>query len=72
MQDTVKRNEFVLLSVPTELADEVGIYGGEVLEMSAEHGRLIIEPLVDDDDFICDDDCENCPLADECEESEVR
>lgn len=71
MQNPVNTNEFALISVPVELLEEAGICEGDVMQMFVEDGRLVIEPLYDDDDFLCDDDCANCPLADECDESEV-
>lgn len=82
----LKTMEFALISVPTELLDEAGICEGGMLQMSAADGKLIIEAVEDLSGFVCDSDCdscpvaeidcdgdcENCPCADICEESEVK
>ncbi len=81
----LKPKEYILLSVPTELLAEAGICEGKPLQMSAADGKLIIEPVNDLSDFVCDGDCDHCPIsetdcpgdcescpcADECDGSEV-
>lgn len=82
----LKNTKFALLSVPTELLEEAGICEGCLMQMSVADGMLIIEAVEDLSDFVCDGDCdscpvaeidcdgdcENCPCADDCEESEVQ
>lgn len=63
-------DQFALISVPLELLYETGIAEGEIIQMSVDNGRLIIEPA-ESGDFICNNDCSSCPLADKCEESEA-
>lgn len=62
MQDK-KVNKFVLLPVPLEDCVAAGIYEGCILQSYTENGRLIIS-RVTKEDFICDNDCESCPIAD--------
>mgnify|MGYP000903198268 FL=1 len=80
---TVKSDGMVLLPVPLDLLDDIGLDPMDVIQMSAHDGKLIIEKVVDDDfkcdgdcencpfhEVDCDGDCENCPCFDECDESE--
>lgn len=62
MQDK-KVNKFVLLPVPLEDCAAAGICEGCILQSYTENGRLIIS-RVSKEDFICDNDCESCPIAD--------
>ena len=49
-----------------------GIEPLSLLRYSASEGRIVIEQMDGmEDDIACDGDCENCPHADTCEESEV-
>lgn len=82
----LKNLKFALISVPIEILEEADISEGDLLQMSASNGKLIIEAVDDFVDFVCDGDCdncpvaetdcdgdcENCPCADTCEESEVK
>ena len=65
-------NEYTMLSIPTELLEAVGIEDGDTIQMNAAEGRIVIEPVLDDDsdDGDCDGYCEFCPFAEECEEGE--
>ena len=62
MQDK-KVNKFVLLPVPLEDCAAAGICEGCILQSYTENGRLIIS-RVTKEDFICDNDCESCPMSD--------
>lgn len=78
-------NEYILLSVPVEMLEEAGIGEESIIQMRAGKGRIIIDAVKDTVDFICDGDCENCPMSetdcdgecescpccDNCDESEV-
>lgn len=86
MQGKKIRNETVLLPVPAELLLEAGIMVNAPLQLYADGNRIIIENIDDTEDFVCDGDCENCPIADidcdgdcgtctcneNCEESEAN
>ena len=80
---TVKSDGLVLLPVPLDLLDEIGLDPMDVIQMSVVDSKLIIEKVVYDDfecnrdcencpfyEIDCDGDCDNCPCFDECEESE--
>ena len=61
MQD--KKMKTVLLSVPLEVLAEAGIMTEGVLEMYADGNRLVVQNADDLDDFVCDGDCEGCPMS---------
>ena len=59
--------QFKLLSIPIEDYDALGITENAVIETQiTDGGMLIIRPVFDDDldQFTCDGDCEDCPIAD--------
>lgn len=59
-----KITDYLLLSVPLDMLEEAGIREESVIQMSAAGGKILIEAVSHDDmeDFVCDCDCENCPL----------
>lgn len=58
-----KISEFAFVSVPVELLEEAGIFEGDVMQMSVQKGKLVIEAAdIDKEEIVCDGDCENCPL----------
>ena len=61
MQDK-KIEEFVLMTVPKELSEEIGITENSVLQIYADGNRLVIERVTDTGEIVCDGDCENCPI----------
>lgn len=83
MQNT--KMSYVLFSVPVEMLAEAGIREESVIQMSAGNGKIIIDAVKDMEDFVCDNDCENCPMSEidcdgnckscpcygSCDESEV-
>lgn len=85
MQNKKMKQSFVLLSVPAKMLLETGIFEGGALKMSVEANRLIIEKADAPEDFICDGDCDHCPMNEtdcdgncedcpcikECEDAEV-
>ena len=62
MQERIMKSEMVLLSVPTDMLLEAGIFEGDPMQMYVEGRRLIIENLDDTDDFVCNRDCAECPF----------
>ena len=63
MQDQKVTQQYAFLSVPVEALEDAGISGGSLLEIPADEYKLIIRPVIDTDDFVCDADCENCPVT---------
>ena len=49
---------FILVSVPLEMFLEAGISTESIIQVSAREGKIII----DTPDYVCDRDCDNCPL----------
>ena len=62
MQDQKLTQQYAFLSVPVEALEDAGISGGSLLEITAEENKLIIRTVTDMLDFVCDGDCENCPV----------
>lgn len=63
MQDKKIRTEVALLAVPIELLSETGIEPDGVLEMYADGNRIIVQNADIPGDFVCDSDCEGCPMS---------
>ena len=61
MQDQ-KITTYLLLAVPTDVMDEADICEGTLLQFSASDGKIIIEPVTEITDFVCDGVCEDCPM----------
>jgi len=72
MQNPINTQDFVLLSIPRDLLDEIGAYEGGTLQMFTVGCRLVIEPLDDEEDYVCDGNCESCPTNTNCEKDEVH
>lgn len=71
MQEKIVKG-FLFMPVPADLFMTSGIEPLSLLRYSASEGRIVIEQMDGmEDDTACDGDCENCPHADTCEESEV-
>lgn len=69
-----KIDGYLNLSIPPDMLEEAGIDEESVIQMSVADGKILIEAVDRDDteDYVCDMDCENCPCAEDCEESEVN
>ena len=71
MQEKIVKG-FIFMPVPADLFMASGIEPLSLLRYSASEGRIVIEMMDGMEEAIaCDGDCENCPHADTCEESEV-
>ena len=78
-------NKFVLIPVPLDILLESGVDLSGVLQTSASDGKIIFENVTEFDDFVCDEncedclfldtdcdgDCQNCPCKNLCEDCEV-
>ncbi len=85
MQNKKMNQEYVLLAVPANLLIQAGIFEGDSIAMHTEGNKLIVENYDEDEEYICNGDCENCPMEDmdcdgecddcpcseHCDESEV-
>ena len=84
--EKIKDKETVMIPVPAKLLLEAGIYEDDPMQMYADGRKIIIQNIDDIKNFVCDNDCENCPIADtdcdgdcegcpcnnNCDESEVN
>lgn len=62
MQNQKVREEYMFLAIPMEVIEESGVKDGQVLKFTAEKGKITIQTVDDTSDFVCDGDCENCPI----------
>ena len=58
-----KTLNYVLLSIPLEAREDAGSAPGSLLEITAEKNKVSIRAVEDMSDFVCDGDCENCPVS---------
>lgn len=64
MQTEKMNEEFVLIAVPREALTDSVIGEENVLQITAEKGKIVIKAVEQEDEseYICDGDCESCPL----------
>ncbi len=79
-----KAAAFVMVPIPLEVLEESGIDIGDLVQFAAGDGIVVMETVTDLSGFVCDGDCENCPVdqvecggdcqhcpcSEECDESE--
>lgn len=62
MQDRQVEEMLVPVPIPSQVLAEAEIGEGDMLQITAEKGKITIEKATDISDFVCDEDCENCPV----------
>lgn len=65
MQNQMKNQQplFVLVPVPYEALVDAGIEIGELLQFTVEEGKITMEKISHEDmNFVCDGNCEGCPM----------
>ncbi len=63
MQDRQIETGFISLPVPMEAMAETGINPEkDILQITAEKGKITVTKAEDVFGFVCDGDCENCPV----------
>lgn len=69
MQNTEMSSEnYVLFSIPEDMLSEAGIGEESIVQMRAGNGKIVINAVQNTEDFICDNDCEHCPISEfDCE-----
>lgn len=60
---TVTYMPSVLVAVLAHVLAEAEISENDVIQFRAAEGKVMIEKLDSADDFVCDHDCEHCPLS---------
>ena len=60
-------NECVLMPIPLELLEEVGLGPFDTIQMTVTRGQLIIEPTDAPQNVVCFGNCRRCPGAESCE-----
>ena len=60
---TVTYMPSVLVAVPAHVLAEAEISENDDIQFRAAEGKVMIEKLDSTDDFVCDHDCEHCPLS---------
>lgn len=61
----VKKDErnFMLMPIPLEVLETSGIDCGDLVCFSATDGRIVMEAVTDISDYVCDGDCDHCPIS---------
>ena len=54
--------QFILVSVSLEMFLEAGSNTESISQMSSRAGKIIIDTPDTTSDYVCDRDCESCPL----------
>lgn len=64
MQNKKISEEFVLITIPGEALTDSGIEEGDVLQITAEPGKIVIEAVGKEEmeEYVCDGACESCPV----------
>ena len=70
MQNQKMTNESVLIAIPADFFEEAEIGENDLIQITAEKGKITITREDNPDRFICDRDCASCPVGefgcDEC------
>jgi hypothetical protein len=61
-----KTSNDITLEIPSELFEESGIPTDGGFQFYCDNGKIVITELIDDE-FICDENCDNCPCQDKCD-----
>ena len=69
MQKTNQVSVFSLLPVPTEVLEELELDPFSPIQYSISRGRLIIEPIDEEQGKFCLGNCCRCPGRDCCEDA---
>lgn len=65
-------NEFVLLSVPSEVLEEAGIMPNALIQYNVDDGKIIMEMVDDVVPLVCNGECRECPVKEQKEkQSEI-
>lgn len=64
MQNQKMTINSILISIPADFLNEAGIGENDIIQITAEEGRIIITRADDTEDFVCDRNCANCPVGD--------
>lgn len=54
-------NDFVLMSIPSDVLEEAGIQPNALIQYHADEGRVIMEMVDEVAPLICSGDCNDCP-----------
>ena len=64
----VENVKAVFIAIPESAVVDSGISEGELLQITATKGKIVIEAVDDKSDIVCDGDCEHCPINEiECD-----
>ena len=68
MQKATKVKDFVLLPIPAEVAEELGLDPFSTIQFTISKNKLIIQPIDAEQSMVCFGDCRRCPGRDCCED----
>lgn len=55
-------NDFVLISIPSNVLEEAGIQPNALIQYQAEDGKIIMEAVDEMVPLVCSGECEECPV----------
>ncbi len=58
-------NEFVLLSVPSEVLEEAGITANALIQYNVDDGKIIMEIVDSVVPLVCKGECQECPIKEQ-------
>ena len=79
-RSVVAEQSFMLIPVPVELVLAADMFSGNMLHMTAENHKITLEvytaedkdeETVENNDFECSGDCDNCLIYDMCTKREA-
>ena len=64
MQNKKIKEDLVLITLPREALTDSGIEESDVLQITAEPGKIVIEAVGKEEmeEYVCDGACESCPV----------
>ena len=55
-------NDFVLMSIPSNVLEEAGIQPNALIQYQAEDGKIIMEAVDEVVSLVCSGECDDCPV----------
>ena len=55
-------NDFVLMSIPSNVLEEAGIMPNALIQYQAEDGKIIMEAVDEVVSLVCSGECHDCPV----------
>lgn len=70
-KQNIELNDCMLLPVPAEVMEELGLGPFSSIQMTISRGRLIVEPIDAEQSLVCFGNCRRCPGKNCCEDADL-